>query len=137
MAVDDMPMDELPPEIGDLDFKTYSGLEKAPPKPELPVYDFYSVEEQPFPVGGWAELGKNIVYPEIAQEAGITGKVLVYAVIDEQGRVIETSILSGIPNTGLDEAAMEAVRKTVFVPAYQRDKAVKVSIKIPITFKLN
>ena len=76
------------------------------------------------------------IYPEIAQEAGIEGVVVVQAFIDKKGRVKETIILKGIPNTGLDEAAMEAIRKTRFRPAKQRERAVGVWISIPVKFKL-
>ncbi|MEC9456729.1 MAG: energy transducer TonB [Candidatus Neomarinimicrobiota bacterium] len=75
-------------------------------------------------------------YPEIAQEAGIEGVVIVQAFIDKKGRVKETLILKGVPNTGLDEAAMEAIRKTRFRPAKQRERAVGVWISIPVNFKL-
>ena len=76
------------------------------------------------------------VYPEIAQEAGIEGVVVVQAFIDENGRVKETLILKGIPNTGLDEAAMYAIRKTRFRPAKQKESPVAVWISIPVNFKL-
>jgi len=75
-------------------------------------------------------------YPEIAQEAGIEGTVIVQAFVDKKGRVKETSILKGIPNTGLDEAAITAICKTRFVPAKQRERAVGVWISIPVHFRL-
>ena len=76
------------------------------------------------------------VYPETAQEAGIEGVVVVQAFIDKKGRVKETIIIKGIPNTGLDEAAKEAIRKTRFRPAKQKNKKVGVWISIPINFRL-
>jgi len=78
------------------------------------------------------------VYPEVAQEAGIEGVVVVQAFIDEKGRVKETLILKGIPNTGLNEAAMYAIRKTRFRPATQVGKSVPVAVwvSIPVNFKL-
>jgi len=75
-------------------------------------------------------------YPEIAKEAGIEGTVIVQAFVDKKGRVKETIILKGIPNTGLDEAAITAIRKTRFVPAKQRERAVGVWISIPVHFRL-
>ena len=48
----------------------------------------------------------------------------------------ETLILKGVPNTGLDEAAMEAIRQTRFKPAKQRDRPVGVWISIPVHFTL-
>ena len=76
------------------------------------------------------------IYPEIAQKVGIEGVVVVQVYIDERGRVKETLILKGVPNTGLDEAAMEAIRKTRFRPAKQRERPVGVWISIPVNFKL-
>ena len=42
----------------------------------------------------------------------------------------------GVPNTGLDEAALKAVKKSRWYPARQRDKKVGVWITIPIDFSL-
>jgi len=75
-------------------------------------------------------------YPEIAMEAGIEGTVIVQAFINKKGVVEETMILKGIPNTGLNEAAEEAVKRTRWKPARQRDKKVGVWMSIPINFKL-
>ncbi len=75
-------------------------------------------------------------YPEIAQEAGIEGTVVVQVFVDEKGRVKETVILKGIPNTGLDEAATDAIRIVRFKPAKQRERAVGVWISIPVNFRL-
>ena len=76
------------------------------------------------------------VYPEIAQEAGIEGVVVVQAFINEKGRVTETQVLKGIPNTGLNEAAMKAIKKTKFRPAKKKGKKVGAWISIPVNFKL-
>ena len=75
-------------------------------------------------------------YPEIAMEAGIEGTVIVQAFINNRGVVEDTMILKGIPNTGLNEAALEAVKRTRWKPARQRDKKVGVWMSIPINFKL-
>ncbi len=95
-----------------------------------------SYDEKPEPVGGYSAILKNAVYPEIARDAGVSGTVLVVAHIDEKGKVGECWVIQGIPKTGLDEAAMDAVRKTKFHPAKQRDICVGVYIVIPIEFRL-
>jgi len=41
-----------------------------------------------------------------------------------------------MPNTGLEEAAIAAIKKTRFKPAKQRDRNVGVYISIPVIFKL-
>jgi protein TonB len=46
-------------------------------------------------------------------------------------------VIKGFPGTGIDEAAIEAIKKTKFKPAVQRDRNVGVWIAIPVTFKLS
>ena len=60
------------------DFDSYTAWEAPPPPPEQhsdegegPRVRFIPYDEPPEPIGGFAEIQKNIVYPEIAQEAGI------------------------------------------------------------------
>ena len=121
---DDLPLEEL-------DFDDFSNLDAPPPPPSGPKVVFIPYDDPPQPM-----TSIRPQYPEIAQEAGIEGVVVVQAFIDKKGRVKETLILKGVPNTGLDEAAMEAIRKTRFKPAKQRERAVGVWISIPVNFKL-
>ena len=58
------------------------------------------------------------------------------AFIDKKGRVTQTVVLQGIPNSGLDEAAAKAVRKTKFSPANKRDREIGVWMSISVNFKL-
>ena len=121
---DDLTLDEL-------DFDDFSNLDAPPPPPSGPKVVFIPYDDPPVAMSPIRPR-----YPEIAQEAGIEGVVVVQAFIDEKGRVKETLILKGVPNTGLDEAAMEAIRKTRFRPAKQRERAVGVWISIPVNFRL-
>ena len=120
---DDLTLDEL-------DFDDFSSLDAPPPPPSGPRVVFIPYDDPPVALSPIRP-----TYPEIAQEAGIEGVVIVQAFIDKKGRVKETLILKGVPNTGLDEAAMEAIRKTTFRPAKQRERAVGVWISIPVNFK--
>ena len=115
-------------ETGLSDFEAWDAL---PPPPSGPQVKFIPYDDPPVPL-----TPIKPKYPEIAQEAGIEGTVFIQAFIDKKGRVIETTIIKGIPNTGLDEAAIEAIRKTRFRPAKQRERAVGVWISIPVNFKL-
>lgn len=121
--------DDLTIEETDLD--NFEAWDAPPPPPEGPRVKFIPYDDPPQPLS-------NIrpVYPEIAQEAGIEGTVVVQVFIDKKGRVQDTIILKGIPNTGLDEAALKAIRKTRFRPAKQRERAVGVWISIPVNFRL-
>ncbi len=81
-------------------------------------------------------LGDLIIYPELAREAGIEGKVFVRAFINTKGIVTATKIVKGLPNTGLDEAALNAIKKSRWYPARQRDKKVGIWLTIPVDFSL-
>ena len=117
--------------LDELDFDDFSNMDAPPPPPSGPKVVFIPYDDPPV-----AMTPIRPVYPEIAQEAGIEGVIVVQAFIDEKGRVKETLILKGVPNTGLDEAAMEAIKGTRFRPAKQRERAVGVWISIPVNFRL-
>ena len=117
--------------IEETDLSDFEAWDAPPPPPSGPQVKFIPYDDPPVPL-----TPIRPKYPEIAQEAGIEGTVFIQAFIDKQGRVIETTIIKGIPNTGLDEAAIEAIRKTRFRPAKQRERAVGVWISIPVNFKL-
>jgi len=109
----------------------FDAWDAPPPPPEGPRVKFIPYDDPPVPLRPIRPK-----YPEIAQEAGIEGTVVVQVFVDERGRVKETVILKGIPNTGLDEAATQAIRLVRFKPARQRERAVGVWISIPVNFRL-
>ena len=109
----------------------FDAWDAPPPPPEGPRVKFIPYDDPPVPLRPIKPK-----YPEIAQEAGIEGTVVVQVFVDERGRVKETVILKGIPNTGLDEAATQAIRLVRFKPAKQRERAVGVWISIPVNFRL-
>lgn len=117
--------------IEETDLGSFETWDAPPPPPEGPRVKFIPYDDPPYPL---TQIRPK--YPEIAQEAGIEGTVIVQVFVDKKGRVKETLILKGIPNTGLDEAAIEAIRKTRFRPAKQRERAVGVWISIPVNFRL-
>ena len=109
----------------------FDAWDAPPPPPEGPRVKFIPYDDPPVPLRPIKPK-----YPEIAQEAGIEGTVVVQVFVDAKGRVKETIILKGIPNTGLDEAAADAIRLVRFKPAKQRERAVGVWISIPVNFRL-
>ena len=126
------------------DFEDYQADEwSAPPPPPEEEESSgrrrrsIACDEAPQPIGGFRAIQQNIVYPEIAREAGIEGKVVIRAFIDKNGDVQECEVDQGIPNTGLNEAAINAIKRTKFKPAMQRDRKVGVWISIPVFFRLN
>ncbi len=75
-------------------------------------------------------------YPRTARRAGWEGVVRVSALVDETGVVISAEIAATSGHTALDQAALEAVRMTVFTPAQQAGKPVACRVIIPIRFQL-
>jgi len=92
-------------------------------------------EEMPEVEGGLPSLYKTIRYPDIARKAGISGRVYVMAFIDESGNVNDVQVIKGIGG-GCDEAAIEAIKKTKFIPGKNKGQAVKVKLSLPINFQL-
>jgi len=97
---------------------------------------FVVVERMPKLIGGLAKLQKSVVYPKLAKQAGIEGRVYVKFIINEKGNVVDPKVTRGIGG-GCDQAAIDAVKKAKFRPGLQRGKPVKVWYTIPIYFKLN
>ena len=119
--------------IEDTDFDDFEDWDAPPPMAGGPKVTFIPFDKPPTPKRG---LGIRPIYPEIAQEAGIEGTVYVQFFIDEKGNVTEAWIQKGLPNTGLDEAALAAVKRSKWKPAQQRDKKVGVWQTVPVVFTL-
>ncbi|MFB0515445.1 MAG: energy transducer TonB, partial [Candidatus Neomarinimicrobiota bacterium] len=79
---------------------------------------------------------RNVRYPPHLEDAGIEGNVVVQAFVDKTGKVIYVKILKGVPEIELNEAALDAIKKTRFRPAKQRDIPVGVWISLPVTFRI-
>ena len=102
---------------------------------KLPEMDeFVAVEEMP----KWdnAELQRRIKYPEIARRNNIEGLVIVRALVDKYGKVVQTHIDKS-DNQVLSDAAVDAVKSTPFTPAIQNGNSVPVWVQIPVNFRLN
>ncbi len=102
---------------------------------------FFIVENMPeFPGGDVAlrkHIAQNVVYPEIAKENGLQGKVFVQFVINQKGEVENVKIARGVDPT-LDKEAIRVVQTLPkWKPGSQRGKPVKVSYTVPINFQLN
>jgi TonB family protein len=76
-----------------------------------------------------------LVYPELAQRAGVEGRVIVQFVVDERGQAVDPVVVRGI-GAGADEEAIRLIRTLRFTPGSQRGQAVKVQMTLPVTFRL-
>lgn len=101
---------------------------------------FTIVEDMPSFPGGEAELfkylGKSIKYPQMAQDASISGVVYVTFVVGKDGKISDAKVLRGIGG-GCDEEALRVVRSMpAWKPGKQRGKPVTVQYNLPIRFTL-
>jgi protein TonB len=74
------------------------------------------------------------VYPEFAVQAQVEGTVLLWALVETDGRVGQVRVQRSVPL--LDEAAVAAVRRWRFTPALASEKPVRVWVSIPVRFSL-
>lgn len=113
-----------------------SSLAQTPPppppaaSPEIPE-DFV----QPTLIGGMEALAQRVVYPEVARDAGVEGRVFVQFVVDETGAVIDPVAVRS-PSEMLSEAAIDAVLASRFTPGSERGRPVKVRFMLPVNFTL-
>lgn len=103
---------------------------------------------QPPPSGDWPlRVGGDVkapvviyrvepVYTEKARKAAITGIVIVEVIVDEAGVVKDAHVLKPLP-FGLDEAAIDAVKKWRFRPGTLNGKPVEVLFNFPLKFQLD
>ena len=116
-------------------------VDRPPPLPDPPandeneIIDFLPSEDQPKPIGGLISILEKVYYTEIAKRAGIEGTVVIEAVVDKQGKIIDPFVKKSLGG-GLDEVALDAVKNTKFHPGMQRGKPVNVRISIPIKIVL-
>ena len=81
-------------------------------------------------------VAKNLQYPEIAVENGISGKVHVRFIINARGEVEDAVLTRGV-DPSLDKEAIRVIMSSPkWSPGKQRGKPVSVIFKMPINFVL-
>jgi TonB family protein len=75
-------------------------------------------------------------YPMEYKQNGITGKVVLQFIVDENGMPADVKIAS-LTHKGFADAAIEAAKQYKFSPAYYQGKPVKTRVKLPIMFDLS
>ena len=103
---------------------------------------FHIVEDKPLFNGRDAESAfrewvySRIVYPPVAVENGITGRVIMDFTIDRDGSVVDIRIIRGADPL-LDNEAMRVLRMSPrWTPGKQRGQPVKVRYQFPFIFQL-
>jgi periplasmic protein TonB len=102
-------------------------------KKEQTVYQSFEVEKAPEAVN-LEQVKGSMIYPPLALEAQIEGRVTVKVLVDETGGVIKIGSLTG-PEVFYDEVR-EKVHALQFTPGLQNGKPVKVWVTVPFNFRL-
>lgn len=138
-------------EVAKMNFQASDTNEKPAPPP-APVglattaapeetEEIFVVVEEPteFPGGNDAlnkYLSKSIRYPEIAQENGIQGRVIVQFVVEKDGSTAHIEVARGV-DPALDKEAVRVVKEMPkWKPGKQRGKPVRTKYTLPVVFRL-
>jgi protein TonB len=114
---------------------------KGPEAPAAPpVRAAVEKPRNPVPVGGDVRPPRVIFqlspeYPILAQQAGIQGEVIISAVIDSHGNVVNMKVVSGPPLLYL--AAMKALAKWKFEPTYLDGEPVAIKWDVSVKFYIS
>jgi protein TonB len=73
-----------------------------------------------------------VTMPDVAIEAGVTGTVIVRALVGPDGKVYDTAVERSIPM--LNGEAQRTVRAWRFRPAQSKGRPVSSWISVPVTF---
>ncbi len=78
-----------------------------------------------------------VVYPRAAKFEHVEGTVILSVLVSETGKVLEVKTLRGVNRGGgLNEAAIECMRRSTFAPGTKDGVNVKSYVTVPIEFKL-
>lgn len=84
------------------------------------------------------EVAAALVYPPIAQRAGIEGRVIVELFIDRTGLVRQVVVLQEVPpDRGFGEAAVKAFTGIRGIPAEANGEPVSCRFRYPVRFTLS
>jgi len=145
-----MPARQLPRRPAVKTTQMVTNFSSAEPDPALfRIPEGFTVTDAPpppEPAPGTFRIGGNVSAPvvlkqaepefsEQARKAKVNGNVLVHLIVDERGLPQDIKVVRGI-GMGLDENAVEAVKKYRFKPAMREGIPVKVEMNIQINFQI-
>ena len=123
------------------DIKEYIYREVEEKDVEDEVIPWVNVDQKPTfqgqPANAFASwVNAHTVYPELAKDNGVQGRVTLQFTIGTDGRVCDVKVL-GSPDESLAREAVRVVSSSPkWEPGRQRDRAAKVSYTFPVIFAL-
>ncbi len=128
--------------IGGLGVPSSIGIGAAPPPPPPPppVKEAPKKDLGPQRVSSGVQSAKLVngpkpSYPPIAKQARIQGAVVLQAIIAKDGTIQKLTVLSSA-NPLLTPAAMDAVKRWVYIPTILNNEPVEVITEITVNFSL-
>ena len=84
----------------------------------------------------YPQVSKPIVplYPEMARDSKVAGSVTLLVLIDEAGRVVDTSVVDATPDGVFEQAAQQALANAAFYPAQKDGRMVRSRVLIKVEF---
>ena len=121
--------------------ETGTGTGTAPADNEVRNIGDGGLEVMPEPVGGaaaWAKfLQKNLRFPGVAQEQGVSGRVIMSFIIEKDGSLSNIKVEHGA-GYGFDEEALRVLKLAkAWKPGIQNGQPVRVRYNIPMSFQLS
>ncbi len=122
------------------EIEEYTPVIDEPEVITVPDVPFVASEIMPEFPGGEQELMKflkeNLIYPKIAREIGISGKVIISFIVETDGSLSNVDVARSA-SPSLDEEAMRVVKMMPkWSPGKQREKPVRVIYNLPVDFIL-
>jgi len=78
-----------------------------------------------------------VTYPPLARTQRVEGTVITTVLVSETGAVMEVRVVRGVSRSvGLNEAAVQAMRRSQFSPGTKDGVRVKSWVTVPVEFKL-
>ncbi|NOS84804.1 MAG: energy transducer TonB [Ignavibacteria bacterium] len=116
------------------DIKIDDRIKDVVKDPPVTIYNSAEVDVAPECIN-LSQVRAGMLYPSLAVETGIEGKVTVKVLVGPDGNVIKIGSMSG-PEVFHSEVKDKA-RQLQFTPGLQSNKPVKVWVNVPFNFKLN
>lgn len=98
------------------------------------IHDFIVVDQEPVATN-YEEIRERIGYPQIAQDAGIEGKVVARTLVDESGNYVRHKIVSSV-HPILNTAVEREIENLTFSPALQGDRPINFWVNITFEFEV-
>lgn len=108
---------------------------QSPEPIETEAQEPVPLTRNPILINGLDGLQARVTYPESAWRQGVEGTVVVQFIVNERG-FIEDAVAIRSPDARLSDAAIHAVRASLFMPGVHDGEPIAVRFAVPVHFRL-